>query len=146
MMNKKGEWKMQHFLISIILTSAIFALFFFYIGGMASHYDASGIIYEEYNATFNQFDNLTGEANSGYSSIRGSGGATSLGFLSTTWTVVTTVWNSFDIFFNQVGEMGSLIGMPTVISKIIIGVILSIILIGLAYLIVNFFSPGGNKI
>lgn len=146
MVNKRGEWRMQHFLIGILLSSAIFALFFLYTGGMASHYNATSIIYSEYNTSFNQFDNLTGNANSGYGSVRGSGGSTSLGFLTTTWTVVTTIWNSVDIFFDQVGAVGELLGLPVAISKVLIGVILAVILVGLAYLIINFFSPGGNKI
>lgn len=144
--SKKAEWRMKDFVLAMLLFSAVFGLMMIYIVDMATEYDTPTIINGEYNATFNKFSETSGEVNNQWEKTRGGEGETSSGVLRSTWDAVTSVWDLVTISRNQISGLGEIIGIPRIVSNIVLTLIFLTLVIGLVWLIINFFSPGGNKV
>lgn len=134
-------WTTREYIIGLILFSAVIALFYIAVGDMATTYDRSDLVDPSFSENYDKLTENQGMAADMLNSSSSSSGLSILGtadiILSSTFSIISLTFGSLTTFSSQISHIGTDIGMPTEVQKILLGVLITIITIGLVLIIIN---------
>jgi len=150
LMNKKGQFTISKFLISLAAFSVIFGLYFIYISEMAIEYDTPNIIDDSLEGTFNKFSEDYEDSQTMFGDIQNSSG---LGFIGAAGNLFKSAWNVILVVFTAPIRMHGIIvaigeefSIPSTVMNLGLIFMYFAILILIIFSIVNYFSRGGKPL
>lgn len=146
-MNKKGLTG-KSYVTALILFSAIIALGFLMVVSMADDYGNANIVDQKYS---DNYDRLTENTNTVSDMFSAASSKEGLGLVSTveilltsTFSIINLIFGSLATLGGQVASFGEDAGIPTAVSSIILVVFLSLITVGIVFLVINAINKTGR--
>lgn len=147
-MNKKGEWTASNYVISLVLLSAIIAIAYVMVGGLATDYGASGVVDSKFSERYDRFNNQTSRTAEMWNATNSDKGFSILNAADAVFqaglTVVTLIFGSMGTLKEQVGYLAEDFGIPTPIFNVISVLFITIISILIIFSVINWLNKQGK--
>lgn len=142
-MNKKG-WSMRDFLPALIIFALVSGIFYLMIGAEGNNYDRPDIVDAKFNEHYNNLNELTSSVQQMYNSSNprtNPGGFELLGSFGTVFkamiSVIGIIFDSITGLNTQFGYLAQDIGIPSVLSFLVLPAILAILTVIIVLIVLN---------
>lgn len=143
MMNKKG-FIARDFVLAMLLFSGIIAMAVIAVNSHANDYNNPNVIDEDFSDNFDRFENSTSTATELFDSARSKEGLSLVGtfdvLFSSTFVIISLVFDSVGAVFEQVSTFGSYFGIPSAVSRVFFSILLAALSILIVFIIISSVS------
>lgn len=141
-------WTAKDYVVGLIIFSALIALGFIMIQSLAIDYGNENIIDNSFNEHYNKFTETTQTAAEMFNKTSSKEGLGIIGtaeiLLSSTFSVISLIFSSFTSLGSQVGHLAGDFGVPSQVASIIFVLFLSVITVGIVFIIINAVNKSGR--
>lgn len=134
-------WTTREYIFGIVLFSAVIALFYLAVGDLATNYDRQDLMDDSFTANYDKLTENQAMAEDMLNASSSSSGLSIIGtaeiLISSTFSIINLVFGSLTTFGGQITHIGSDLGIPSPVQKIIFGVFLTLITISIILIIIN---------
>lgn len=143
--NKKG-WTSKDFVIAMLIFSGGIGLFMLMVGSLASDYDNSDVVNEDFSNKFDKFSEDTERAGEMWNATTSEGGLSLIGttelLFFSTFQVISLIFNGVVAAGQQLAGFGEFFGIPTAVTSIFLVMIFSILTVFIIFTILSSIRSG----